>query len=576
MIIFKFIKDTYSKTYQILTSSEKKEFNRVIFIALVGSILELAGISLLIPLVKVYTDFYQLLNNNLFYSIYEFSGSPTRELFFSYVMMLFVGYFLFKNSFLYFSLNKQYEFVFKVRGNLSVRLYKKYLYMPWTHHIKRNSGNMINMISNEINVFTGSVLLSSVVLISEAIMSSVLFLFLLFYSPAITLLSGLVMIVTVIVLIVVLKNRLHDLGIKRHYYEGMRIQKMQQGLSSIKELLVMSRQDFFLEQYKPYSLDSAKVVKKINLLQALPKYVLEFSIILTVSVVVIYVMATNVVSDKILPMVTVFAVASIRLLPSVTKATGAIQSIRAAIQSLYKISDDLNHSDSQFLQKKSYRPMNFNSEIEFSYVSYAYPESNKSFIKKLNFRIKKYECVGIKGKSGSGKSTLVDLMLGIILPDSGSILVDGKNVNNCMQSWQGKVGFVPQSIYLLDDTIKNNIIFGDKNIDEELLLKSVRDSNLEDFINSLDMGLEESVGERGVRLSGGQRQRIGIARALYQNPELIILDEATSALDAITEQEIANTIKSLKGVKTIIIIAHRLNTLDVCDRVLQMDDGNLI
>ncbi len=303
---------------------------------------------------------------------------------------------------------------------------------------------------------------------------------------------------------------------------------------------------------------------------------LEFSIILTVSVVVIYVMATNVVSDKILPMVTVFAVASIRLLPSVTKATGAIQSIRAAIQSLYKISDDLNHSDSQFLQKKSYRPMNFNSEIEFSYVSYAYPESNKSFIKKLNFRIKKYECVGIKGKSGSGKSTLVDLMLGIILPDSGSILVDGENVNNCMQSWQGKVGFVPQSIYLLDDTIKNNIIFGDKNIDEELLLKSVRDSNLEDFINSLDMGLEESVGERGVRLSGGQRQRIGIARALYQNPELIILDEATSALDAITEQEIANTIKSLKGVKTIIIIAHRLNTLDVCDRVLQMDDGNLI
>ncbi len=264
MIIFKFIKDTYSKTYQILTSSEKKEFNRVIFIALVGSILELAGISLLIPLVKVYTDFYQLLNNNLFYSIYEFSGSPTRELFFSYVMMLFVGYFLFKNSFLYFSLNKQYEFVFKVRGNLSVRLYKKYLYMPWTHHIKRNSGNMINMISNEINVFTGSVLLSSVVLISEAIMSSVLFLFLLFYSPAITLLSGLVMIVTVIVLIVVLKNRLHDLGIKRHYYEGMRIQKMQQGLSSIKELLVMSRQDFFLEQYKPYSLDSAKVVKKLT------------------------------------------------------------------------------------------------------------------------------------------------------------------------------------------------------------------------------------------------------------------------------------------------------------------------
>jgi len=577
MTVSKFKKKTYLKIYQLLTLKEKKEFNRVVFIAFVGSMLELAGISLLIPLVKVYTDFYELLENNFFYSIYELAGSPSREVFFSYLMMLFVVYFLLKNSFLYFSLHKQYDFVFKVRGNLSVRLYKKYLYMPWTHHINRNSGQMINMIANEVNVFTGSVLLSTVILISEAIMTVVLFLFLLFYSPVVTLLSSLVMVVTITTLVLVLKNRLRELGIKRHYFEGMRIQKMQQGLSSVKELLVTNRQDVFLQQYQPYSIDSAKVVKEINLLQALPKYVLEFSIILTISVVVMYMMVgATIVSDEVVPILTVFVVASLRLLPSFTKATGAIQSIRSGIQSLYKISDDLNLNDEQSLQKKTHCELGFHSEIEFSCITYVYPESNRFSIKNLNLKIKKNECIGIKGKSGSGKSTLVDLLLGVIVPKNGSILVDGKNINNCMQGWQKKIGFVPQSIYLLDDSIRNNIIFGDTNIDEELLLRAVKDSNLEDFLNKLDMGLEEGVGERGVRLSGGQRQRIGIARALYQNPELIIFDEATSALDTITEQEIARTIEGLKATKTIIIIAHRLNTLDVCDRVLHMDDGGLI
>jgi ABC-type multidrug transport system fused ATPase/permease subunit len=564
-----------SKLYQILTSKERERFKHVVFIVSIGSMLELLGLSLVIPLAKMYTNFHELLEDPNFYSIYKLTGSPGREVFFSYALILFVIYFFLKNSFLFFALYKQYDFVFKVRGDLSVRLYRKYLYMPWVHHLNRNSGQMINMIANEVNVFTGSVLLPTVVLIAEIIMAAVVFLFLLLYSPMVTLIVASVLISTITMLTLITKNRLKHLGIKRHYLEGMRIQQMQQGLSSVKELHVMNRQDAFLQQYSPFSIGSAEVVKKINLLQLLPRYSLEFSIVLAVAIVMMWFLSGSVGNDEMVPLLTIFIVASIRLLPSVTKIAGAFQSIRGGLQSFYKISDDFNSGEYEFSGDKSSNELAFESEIVFSNVSYAYPKSDKFSIDNLNFKIKKNECVGMKGKSGSGKSTLADLLLGVLEPTSGLISVDGKNINDCMQSWQRKIGFVPQSIYLLDDSIRNNIIFGDVDVDEDLLLKAVKDSHLDEFLHTLNFGLDEKVGERGVRLSGGQRQRIGIARALYRNPDFIIFDEATSALDMDTEQEITKTIEGLKAKKTIVIIAHRLSTLDVCDRVVHIKEGGL-
>jgi len=562
----------------VLSVQEQASLLPLTLVVLVASVLELVGLSLVIPLVKIATDFESLTKYPLFENILDSLGGPDQQTVFVYALVVFVFFFTAKFLFVYYALYRQYSFVFGVRGQLSIRLYEKYLRSPWEFHISKNSGHLINILSNEVNVFTGAVLLPTIVILAESIVVSLMFIFLLLYAPEITLMIGGVMLVTLGLVIGLSRKKMARWGKSRQNFENMRIQQAQQGLHSVKQLSVMNRSSWFVNLYAPFSVGSAEAVKKINLLQILPRYMVEFSLILALAAVLLYSLTGIDESMDLLSVASIFVVASIRILPSITKISGALQSVRGNYQSLKKISSDL--LDSTLAHREIAEPSNpeeiiFDSDIVYRDVSYCYPNSPKAALTGVNVTIKKNECIGIVGRSGSGKSTFVDILLGVLPPSHGSILVDGLDVNTNVLSWQSLVGFVPQSIYLCDDSIRNNILFGAEIVDEKLMNEAVKGAGLTELIEGLPMGLEENVGEHGVMLSGGQRQRIGIARALYHNPEVLVFDEATSALDAETEKEFIEAVAPLKNWKTIIVIAHRESALAICDRIINLEAGRL-
>jgi ABC-type bacteriocin/lantibiotic exporter with double-glycine peptidase domain len=280
--------------------------------------------------------------------------------------------------------------------------------------------------------------------------------------------------------------------------------------------------------------------------------------------------------EHLIPTVGLFVAAAFRMLPSITRIMNSIQIIKISNNSIDILYDEFKSFINYDISSHSNDSITFNNNIKLHNIGFSY--NNSKFIEGLNLTIIKGETIGFIGQSGSGKSTIIDILLGLLKPKMGKILVDDKNVENNLRSWQDKIGYVPQTIFLTDDTLINNIAFGIEvnEIDNEKVLKCIQMAQLEEFIDSLPLGLHTFVGERGVRLSGGQRQRIGIARALYTNPEVLFLDEATSALDVNTEEHIMNMILQLKGEKTIIIVAHRHSTVKICDKIFKINHGKII
>ena len=272
-----------------------------------------------------------------------------------------------------------------------------------------------------------------------------------------------------------------------------------------------------------------------------------------------------------------FAVAAFRLMPSISRILNAIQSLRYGLTVVDTLSNEVSqsYSDRIFYNQNDF---SFNNSIEFKNVTYSYPGSQKSSLIYISLKILKGESIGVIGASGAGKSTLVDILLGLLSANEGEVMVDGYNIQNQLRQWQNQIGYVPQSIYLTDDTLRRNVAFGISNdeINEDAVLDAACAAQIDEFIKSLPLGLDTVVGENGIRLSGGQRQRIGIARALYHKPNILVLDEATSALDTETEQEVMQAVRVLKGKKTIVIVAHRMSTIEDCDRLYQLNDGRLI
>jgi ABC-type multidrug transport system fused ATPase/permease subunit len=282
--------------------------------------------------------------------------------------------------------------------------------------------------------------------------------------------------------------------------------------------------------------------------------------------------------DKILPIVTVFVAAAFRLIPSLNKIMGTMQTFRYANPVIDLLYNEFKNNSKKSSSNICSSQLIFTTTIDINNISFTFPESTRFSLNNISIKINKGESIGLIGSSGSGKSTLVDIIMGILEPDKGSILIDTININKNIKEWQKKIGYVPQNIYLLDDTLKANIAFGVdlKYIDNDKVIRALKIAELDDWIESLPEHLDTFVGEKGVRLSGGQIQRIGIARALYNDPDILILDEATSSLDTVTESRIMKSVNSLHGIKTLIIIAHRLSTVEKCDTVYKLEKGIVI
>ena len=356
------------------------------------------------------------------------------------------------------------------------------------------------------------------------------------------------------------------------------LKQIQQGLQGIKDIKILGRESFFVDQYGKSKKEYYSKLFKSEFIKSLPKLWLEFLILFTLVGITLILIYQNADLNKIFFSLGVLAAAAFRILPSINKIINCLQSLKNNSTSIENLQNELNRKILTY-KRSDLKKFNFKNQfLEIKNLNYKYSGSEVTTLKNIDLKIKKGEAVGIIGESGAGKSTLLDIILGLLPATEGEVSIFGNNLTEAINSWQNEIGYVSQNIYLMDDTIKKNIALGveEEKINEDKVYDVINLSQLNSFIHKEGNNIESIVGERGQRISGGEKQRIGIARALYNNPSLLVLDEATSALDLKTEKEITNIIQSLKGKTTILIVSHRPSTVEMCDSVYKLDKGNLI
>jgi ABC-type bacteriocin/lantibiotic exporter with double-glycine peptidase domain len=542
----------------------------------IGMVMETLGIGLIVPAIALFLDDNISDSYPSFRPFLKMMGDPDRQSLLGIGMFTLVIVYLVKTMYLAFLIVQQNRFNNRVQVNLSQRLFTLYLRQPYKFHLQRNSAQLIRNIANEVGYFLSTGLTSTMTLITEFLVLFGIVTLLLVIEPYGTI--GIVVVVgaSCIMFQRITKSRVVRWGAERQLHDGLRIQQVQQGLGGAKDVKLLGREKDFLDQYAIHNAKTAKACVNLSILQAMPRLWLELMTVIGLATIVLIMVSQGKDPAKVVSVLGLFAAAAFRLMPSVTKIMVAAQSVRFGDSAVKMLREELR-LEIPAEQKKS-EPWELVGQISIKDVSFSYPDSVIPAVANLSLEIHRGETVGIIGASGSGKSSLVDLILGLYFPESGKILIDDRDMLEDLRGWQSQLGYVPQAIFLTDDSLRRNIAFGlaADQIDERAVERAMRDARLDDFIHSLPHGLDTIVGERGVRLSGGQRQRIGIARALYHDPNVIILDEATSALDGETESEVMDAINALRGKKTVVIVAHRLSTLESCDRIFRLEAGKLV
>jgi len=379
------------------------------------------------------------------------------------------------------------------------------------------------------------------------------------------------------------EKKISQIGAEQQKISASMIKWVNQGLGASKEVKVSGKEDFFINAYTKQSQLSANNSRYMNVLDLVPRLFIETLLVSIVLITMLIIVFQDTDTTYLVSTMALFAMAAFRLMPSINRIVSLITTIRYSQPALKVVYRDLfeEKEEVSIIKKDLYAiykgKKTFNDSIELQNLTFKYPNQNELSVKDISLTIPIGKSVAFIGESGAGKTTLIDIMLGLFRPEKGRILVDGKNLEEQKEVWQKKIGYIPQSIYLSDDTIRRNVAFGidDAHIDDQEVWRALQQAQLKEFVEALPGQLDAAVGERGVRLSGGQRQRIGIARALYHNPEILFMDEATSALDNETEKGIMRAIDGLKGEKTLIIIAHRLTTIENCDLVFKINKGRL-
>jgi len=482
-----------------------------------------------------------------------------------------------------------FEFGFYLRRDLLGRLMKAYLSAPYTFHLARNSAVLINNAVSETQGFCTGLLMSLLTSTSNAFVVFALVLLLMRTDLLATVLVSTILLVAFL-LFNQLKGRLYLWGVNASDANADIIRTINHGLGGIKETRVIGCESYFLEQLESHATFYASNVTAVLSLNNLPRFMIE-ALLMTflVGFTSLFVLLDQ-GSRNLVSVLGVFALASIRLMPAASNLLSSLGTIRASTITLDRLYLDLKQLDesSEKAKRLPLRPeiadnnrevnFEFNHHIDLTNITYRYPNADDDSLKDVSLTLRKGESIGLIGKSGAGKTTMVDVILGLLTPQQGDILVDNVSIYNNLRNWQNMLGYVPQSIFLIDDTLERNIAFGvsDKLIDRERLIKAVQSAQLSELVDQLPNGLQTEVGERGVLLSGGQRQRVGIARAIYHEREILVFDEATAALDNETESFVTESIKALSGIKTMIIIAHRLSTIQHCDRIYEMKKGQIV
>lgn len=568
----------------IMTSQQKKISIFLFLVITIGSFCEMLGVTALLPFIEALIDIESL--KTKWYSapiINLFHLKDSNDIIFAMAMLI-VTVYLIKNLYLIFSLNLQYKFRYEFQWQLSTRMLTAYMRRPYEYFLGINSADVLRSI--EIDVASVFAVYEHLLKILSEIFSIVFIGVFLLYLDWFTA-SGVLLFSFISFLFITFgfrvlikgvgeKNRKASFYTKKYAY---------QSINGIKEIHVMKKNEFFIQKYDEAYCVKSKMEKKYAVLSNCPEKIIETSCVAGMIITVCSRVARGVDLQEFIPNMAAFALAAFRILPTISRLVGDMTGLmyqRPALEAAYNQLQEVEEYEKNMEEYKREHTANisdadirFRDKLEIQDVNWKYPKADKEVISGLNMTILKGEAVGLIGSSGAGKTTLADLILGLFQPLSGNILMDGIDIYTISKEWSSIIGYVPQSVYLIDDTIRNNIAFGtdESIIDDEKVWQVLEQAQLAQFIKALPKGLDTLVGERGIRFSGGQRQRIAIARALYYDPDILVLDEATSALDNETENAVMEAIDILQGHKTLIIVAHRLTTLKNCDKIYEIKDG---
>lgn len=562
----------------LLTKEQRRSGIMQLFYLFISMILETASIGLLIPALTIMSQGDIGSRYPSFKPLLEKLGNPSQENLLIYFMLLVVGIYFLKMIFLAIMAWKQSKFIYGLQSYFSQKLFNGYLFQPYSFHLQKNSAHLIRNATSMVAQMTGGLmaLLSS---LTELCTLIGILGFLIYVQPLATILIIAFLGISGGVFQRFTSKRLLHWGKAYQYHEVMRIQHLQQALGGIKDVKLLGREGEFINEFHIHNQGSATVSQRQQALQVLPRLWIELLAIIGMSGLVIIMVNRGNPLESVLTTLGLFAAAAFRMIPSLNRIMAATQSVRYAQPAIEILYDELCSIDKLPDDGRSdHGALPFKNAVSLENIYFQYETSSVESLQNINLSIPQGSTIGFVGTTGAGKSTLVDIILGLLTPVRGVVKVDGVDINTSMRSWQNKIGYVPQTIFLTDDTLRRNIAFGiaPENIDEAAIERALASAQLSDFVNSLPEKLETIVGERGVRLSGGQRQRIGIARALYHDPSVLVLDEATSSLDNATEKSVMSAINELHGYKTIIIIAHRLSTVEFCDRIFKLESGKIV
>ncbi len=576
------MKESIKKLNDIFSRPQKLKLSLLLVVLFIGAGLELIGVSLIMPLISLITDPQKVYSNQYMSYFYQLMHMNSATEFFVFLVKVIIAFYILKNIYLIGMYYFQYSFIYHNQLKIAGRLIDCYLKKPYTYHLDKNSSEMIrNIMLDTERLF--QLILGVLNTISECLLCIFLGIYLLVSDPEMTITVGLVLVVFTLIFQKLVRKRVNEYGLINQKYDGKMHQSINQALGSVKDIKILHREKYFVNAFVNNGKKKMKALINTNFLGQVPKYLIEAVCVSSILIVIAVKLERGTDLTTILPQLGAFAIAAFKLLPSVGKINNYVNQtvfLKPSIDSIYRDLKETEDMVKHEIIDKDDKHSNTGKadRIRVENLSYGYPNTHELVLKDVNFEIPLGSSIGLVGPSGAGKSTMADVILGILFPKQGHVFYGQMNVHDYPLQWSQKLSYIPQAIYLADDTIRSNIAFGiePEDIDEEKVWSALEEAQLKEFVESLEEGLDTEVGERGVRLSGGQRQRIGIARALYGNPEILVLDEATSALDSETEKAVMEAIERLHGKKTLIIIAHRLTTIRNCEYIYKVENGKVL
>ena len=572
-----------SKLNKILSPAQKRHMALLTVMMIIGALLQTAGVGMLVSVVNIVIDPEKSADSQIARVFYDIIGSDSEEAYrlFQYTVMIsMIIVFVVKNLFLYIQQKAMYAFVYNNQFSTSERMMRNFVRRDYEYYLNADTAVVQRSITSDVNNMY-ALILSILQLISDGFVSLCVCAFCLAQSGLMTVILAAVLILLLFIIKKVLKPIMYKAGKdNQDFYSGL-FKWISQSVMGIKEVKIFGREKYFVDSYNRCGNGYVNAVQKYSLYNSIPKLLIEAVCVSVMMIYMIVMIALGRGSEALISDFATLAAAALVLLPAVNRINNQINSMAYFEPFLMNVSDnlqeDIDDANTDMTFASDVPKLELRENISFDGITYSYPGSDVKILDKADLTIPIGSSIGIVGTTGAGKSTLVDILLGLLKPSEGVIKADGTDIRDNYRSFLKNVGYIPQMIFMLDDSIRNNVAFGiaPEEQNEERIWEALKEAALDDFVRGLPDGLDTGIGERGIRISGGQRQRIGIARALYGDPEVLILDEATSALDNETENLIMESINRFMGRKTLVIIAHRLQTIEKCDMVFRVGDGRI-